>query len=398
VSENCKDLILGMSALHRGFVTTAQLRDALVEHARGMSQGGRAARSLGVVLISEGHLSPQQLATLMDELPEVAEQPPVRIACPPAAPAIQELAAVPQVFGKYRLGRELGRGNMGVVLEAYDTILRRPVALKRPFGQANGRVPNRLDEERFFAEAGLALLIPRHPGLVQVLEAGRIDNQCYLAMELIEGRLMADWRKTATLRQQISVLQEVALAIDHAHQHGVIHRDLKPGNILIRPDGRAVVTDFGVAKSMNPDHRVSLTPAGFTIGSPGYMSPEQARGLKSVDRTTDVYSLGVMLYEVLTGRRPFEGRSAVEILIRMTHDPLRRPSEIMRAGLNPLLYQQLEGVCMRALAREPWNRHPTARDFAEDLERFKTKEGVGSSVFGKSTSDLVTAGIGTNSL
>jgi len=375
MSEDNADLILGMKALQKGFVNSVQLREALVVHARGAGQDGRPARSLGVILMSEGYLSPEQLALLMAELPTAQKPAPKPALEQPLPPVMIQDSATPSTsFGKYELGPELGRGSMGVVLEAYDTVLRRDVALKRPFCGAHGRPPNRLEEERFFAEAGLAMLVPRHPGLVEVIEAGRIGGQCYIAMELIEGRPMSEWRKTVTIRQEISVLLDVAYAIHHAHEHGVIHRDLKPGNILIRPNGRPVITDFGVAKSMNPDTRVSLTPAGYTIGSPGYMSPEQARGLKHIDRTTDVYSLGVMLYEMLTGRRPFEGRSAIEILVRMTHDPIRRPSEIMRAGLNPLLYEKLEAVCLRSLGREPWNRYPTAKDFAEDLERLTPGE------------------------
>jgi serine/threonine-protein kinase len=367
--ENGGDLILGMKILQRGWITSAQLRAALVEHARGMGVGGRAARSLGVILMSEGFVSPEQLASLMGETPAPQLAPPT----PPPIDTdrLVKLFDAPHAalrFGKYTLKREIGRGSMGLVFEAVDTLLGRTMALKRPFSLSGGRAPNRLEEERFFVEAGLASLIPKHPGLVEVFEAGRIDGQCYLAMEYIEGRPMSEWRKAGTLQQEISVIGEVARAVHHAHEHGVIHRDLKPENIMIRPNGHAVVTDFGVAKSAMAQKQISLTPVGFTVGSPGYMSPEQARGLKHVDRTTDVYSLGVMLYETLTGRRPFQGRSAMEILIRMVHDPIRRPSEIMRAGLNPLLYQELESVCLKALAREPRHRYQTAKDFADDLE------------------------------
>ncbi len=217
-------------------------------------------------------------------------------------------------------------------------------------------------------EASVAALLPKHPHLVEVLEAGKIDGQCYIAMELVDGCTMSEWRKTSTLRGELDVLLQVAAGIHHAHEYGVIHRDLKPHNVMIRGDGRAVVMDFGLAKTTAIPRSVSLTPAGFMVGSPAYMSPEQARCLKNIDRRTDIYSLGVMLYQALTGRKPFEGRSSLEMLMRMVQDPVRRPSEIMRAGLNPVLYQELENVCLKALQREPRDRHPTAKAFGDELD------------------------------
>jgi len=357
------DMTLGMKALERGFLTSAELRDALVEHARARDAG--SVRSFALFLLCGGYLTAEELASL--EAARSSDPSPERRApAPPPLPVLPDSG--PERFGKFELRRLLGRGSMGVVVEAFDTALGRRVALKRPFGQFGGKAPNRLDEERFFAEAGLSALIPRHPGIVQVYEAGRIQGQCYLAMELIEGRSLSDWKKSATFAQELSVLIETARAVHHAHEHSVIHRDLKPANIMIRPSGRAVVTDFGVAKCATPGQSISLTPAGFTIGTPGYMSPEQAQGRKHVDRTTDIYSLGVMLYEALTGRKPFEGRSAMDVLLRMMVEPVRRPSTNLRAGLNPGLLLALDSVCLRALAREPWNRFPTAAAFAGALE------------------------------
>ena len=126
--------------------------------------------------------------------------------------------------------------------------------------------------------------------------------------------------------------------------------------------------DFGLAKSTQWAGAISLTPLGYIVGSPGYMSPEQANSVRNVDRRTDVYSLGVMLYMALTGRKPFEGRTAMEILLKMDQDPVRRPTEIMRAGLNPILYQDLESVCMKALQRYPRDRHATAKRFSDALK------------------------------
>jgi serine/threonine-protein kinase len=190
---------------------------------------------------------------------------------------------------------------------------------------------------------------------------------------------MADWRLKSTLQQELDALLQVAAGVHHAHEYGVIHRDLKPANVMMRADGRAVVTDFGLAKAAGPEN-ISLTPYGIMIGSPGYMSPEQARCLKTIDRRTDIYSLGVMLFQALTGRKPFEGRTVMEILLRMTRDPVPRPTECMRSGLNPLLYQELEKVCLKALQKNPFDRHPTAQAFAEDLSRARLGTTVAASL------------------
>jgi len=340
-----------------------RLQEAIVEHARRLEQTGTSSPSFTFLLLSRGYLSADQLATLQED-----DQAPIAPACqePPAPASPPAIPDQSRTFGKYTIVRELGRGSMGEVIEGLDPTLGRRVAIKRPFLRSRGSAATPKDEERFLREAEVAVMLPRHPYLVEVYEAGRIEGQCYIAMEVVDGLAMSEWRKTATLSQELDAILQVAAGIHHAHQYGVIHRDLKPGNVMIRTDGRAVVTDFGVAKS-SVSEQVSLTPFGIMIGSPGYMSPEQARCLKTVDRRTDIYSLGVMLYQSLTGRKPFEGRSAMEILLRMVQEPVRRPTEIMRAGLNPLLYQELEKVCLKALQKNPRDRHDSAKAFADEL-------------------------------
>jgi serine/threonine-protein kinase len=360
-SEN-HPLQIGKKALALKILTSAQLQQAIVDYTRRMEQNRASGPSFDFFLLSRGYVSPEQLALLHDE-PAI----PVATASKKPEPAPAPAAASTGAFGKYIITGELGRGGMGEVVEALDPTLGRRVAIKRPFIKSRFTA-SPMEQERFLREAQLAVALPRHPHLVQVYESGRIDGQCYIAMELVNGRTMAEWRKTAPFRQEMEVLRQVAEGVHHAHEHGIIHRDLKPANIMIRTDGRAVVTDFGLAKSDAPGH-LSLTPIGFMVGSPGYMSPEQARCLKSIDRRTDVYSLGVMVYEALTGRKPFEGRSAMEILLRMVQDTVRRPTEILRGGLNPVLYEELENVCLKALDKDAYRRHPTAKAFADDLTR-----------------------------
>jgi hypothetical protein len=276
-------------------------------------------------------------------------------------------------LGKYKILRELGRGAMGIVYEALDTDLERRVALKMlrvdPCATP-GEVQE--DEERFLREARVGAGLRKHPNLVGVYEAGIIDDRRYIAMELVEGRPMSLWRISAspTRKEQIILLRDVALAVHHAHDQGVIHRDLKPENILVDPQGRPHVTDLGVSKRTGSDGNLSLSLAGTIVGTPSYMSPEQAQGEKNIDRRTDIYSLGVILYEILTGRPPFGGPSAVQILMKVVQNPVPPPSSITKVDVG------LENICLKALAKLPRARYGTARGFADDLSRWLAGEEV----------------------
>jgi len=366
MTANPHDLRVGMRALDKGFIRPGDLQRAIVEHTRHLQQTGPAGPSFDFFLLSRGYLTPEHLAQVVsDDAKPAAPAPAVKA----PAPKTETPAPRPCTFGKYSILRELGRGAMGEVVEAIDLTDGRRVAVKRPFCRRGGRAVTAQDEERFLREAKLLLSLPRHPNLVEIYESGKQDGQCYIAMEVVDGRTMSEWRKTATLRQELDVLMQVAAGVDHAHRHGVLHRDLKPSNIIVRPKGQAVVMDFGLAKAVGANRDLSLTPGGVMVGSPGYMSPEQARCLKTVDRRADVYSLGVMLYQALTNRKPFEGRTALELMMKMFQDPIRRPTEIMRPGLNPGLYQGLETVCLRALQRYPEDRTPTVKAFADEMRR-----------------------------
>lgn len=365
MSENSQDLRVGMRALDKGFIRPGDLQRAIVEHTRHLKQTGPAGPSFDFFLLSRGYLTPEHLAQVVaDDAPKAA------IAVAPA-PKSERTPTTTRgwTLGKYSILRELGRGAMGEVVEAIDLTDGRRVAVKRPFSRRGSRPVTPQDEERFLREAKLLMSLPRHPNLVEVYESGRLDGQCYIAMEVVDGRSMSEWRRTATLRQEVEALLQVATGVDHAHRHGILHRDLKPSNIMIRPQGQAVVMDFGLAKAVGPNRDLSLTPGGVMVGSPGYMSPEQVRCLKTVDGRADVYSLGVMLYQALTNRKPFEGRTPLEVMMRMFQDPIRRPTEIMRGGVNPRLYQGLEDVCLRALQRYPEDRTPTVKAFADELRR-----------------------------
>ncbi|HEX7899244.1 MAG TPA: serine/threonine-protein kinase [Planctomycetota bacterium] len=275
------------------------------------------------------------------------------------------MTSKPEFLGKYQIQRELGRGGMAIVYEAVDTALGRRVAVKllHPRPEA-GPEQARINEERFLREARLCAALPKHAHVVGVHDAASDGDRRYIVMELVDGRPFSDWRREEKppLPKQVEVLRDVALAVHHAHEHGVVHRDLKPANILVDAGGRPHVTDFGLAK-FDAGGGVSLTADGLTVGTPGYMSPEQAQGLKSVDRRSDVYSLGVLLYEMIAGQTPYQGESAISILTQVIRDPMKPPSSVL-ASIDPTL----EKICLKAVAKNVAHRYPTAKAFAEDLQ------------------------------
>jgi tRNA A-37 threonylcarbamoyl transferase component Bud32 len=342
---------LGKLAVDRGYLSLSQLREGLAEQSR-ESLGGGEAPLLGFVLVTKGYLTENQLQSLLD-----------------AQGAL--LGSGTHIFGKYRLMKELGRGGMGVVHEAIDTALDRRVALKMliPVSHRDAQTAAR-DEERFLREAKVSANLPRHPGIVGVYEAGAIDGRRFIAMELIEGREMSVWRKErgVSLRLQVALLREVALTVHEAHRKGIVHRDLKPANVLVDAAGRPHVTDFGLAKAVRESMDASLTMSGRVVGTPAYMSPEQGRGDRKVDARTDVYSLGVMLYEILTNRLPFVGDSPVEILLKKASQEAASPSSVARSWVQKTAGKSLDNICMKAMAKEPEERYRTARELAADLE------------------------------
>jgi serine/threonine protein kinase len=326
---------------------------------------------------------------------------------PSDAPADRPAPTLPS---DYEIVRELGRGGMGVVYLARQKSLGRDVAVKvlRPGEATFGRVVKRfLEEARHLARL-------RHPNIVSIHEIGQADNEPYFTMDYVNGEPLsrilarsarskspteepiataetesyANVAHSATARsstvvagglksakrlsptQALAILKQAAAAVQHAHEHGIIHRDLKPGNVLIDASGHAYVTDFGLACDLAQSSK--LTRSGQVMGTPAYMSPEQARGQKElIGEATDVHALGVILYEMLTGQLPYGNDAPASVIVRLLTDEPIPPRRIDRR-----IPRDLETICLKAMAKTPERRYASVRAFLEDIRRFESGESV----------------------
>jgi eukaryotic-like serine/threonine-protein kinase len=265
-------------------------------------------------------------------------------------------------FGDYEVQEELGRGGMGVVYKARQVSLNRPVALKMI---KTGILADLAELLRFQNEAEAVALLD-HPGIVPVYEVGEHDGQRYFSMKLIEGgnlaELLASFKDNP--KAAATVLVEAAEAVHHAHMRGILHRDLKPANILIDAEGRPHVTDFGLAKRVEGD--TELTASGAIMGTPAYMSPEQANGRRgSITTATDVYGLGAIFYTLLTGQAPFGGDGVIATLDAVRTRPPESPGKL---GVH--VPSDLETICLKCLEKDPRRRYASAHELAADLNNW----------------------------
>jgi serine/threonine protein kinase len=270
--------------------------------------------------------------------------------------------------GPYRLGRVLGRGADGVLYEAEHLEQGRKVAIKVLDPNAVEQGPISRQDALFAREAMILAKLPRHPGIIGVLDAGIVDSLPYIVTEYVDGQSFAEWMRVrrSDVRGMVRVLRDVALAVHHAHENGILHRNLKPSNVLVDGAGHASVTDFGKAKKLDHHGNSTYLFKGGVVGTPSYMSPEQAGG-KDLDRRSDVFSLGAMLYEILTGRPPFVGRSSVADLVAVIRGVVVPPSEASPEWAAWSGDKSIETICMTALAKTPEGRPATALALAEQL-------------------------------
>jgi len=275
--------------------------------------------------------------------------------------------ALPRSFGDFYLLSELGRGGMGVVYKAKQQSLNRIVALKMV---REAHLASESDRARFRTEAESAARL-QHSNIVGVHEVGTSEGQAYLSMEYVEGRTLTQ-RIVAEgplpPRDAAKFAAILARALQHAHEQGVLHRDLKPSNILLDvASGEPKIADFGLAKLI--DRVQSLTLSGAIVGTPSYMAPEQATNRREVNATADVYSLGAILYEMLTGRPPFQSSNPVDTLLMVLEQEPVRPRD-----LNASVDRDLELICMKCLQKPMALRYKTASALAEDLEAYAAGE------------------------
>ena len=269
-------------------------------------------------------------------------------------------------LGRFEIASVLGQGAMGVVYLANDPEIERPVAIKTVRPEAMRGESAAEIEARFLKEAKLAGRL-QHPSIVTIYDVGRDRDVCFIAMEYVDGKPLTRYLSAADtlpLAGKIGIIRQVADALAHAHERGVLHRDIKPGNILIAKDGRVKVTDFGIGK-FTAAATSDLTRTGQMIGSPAYMSPEQIRGEK-VDSRSDLFSLGVVLYELLTGVRPFPGDSITTLVYQILHTEPRDPREL-KADLPASTREVM--ACL--LAKQPAKRPAGAREFVRELKRIE---------------------------
>ncbi len=268
------------------------------------------------------------------------------------------------VDGRYTVLQRIGSGGMADVWLADDTHLQRRVALKVLHARFT---QDREFVERFRREAEAAAGL-QHPNVVAVFDRGEVDGTYYIAMQYLEGRTLKELIEAGlTSEQAVGLIRQVLEGARFAHRHGVVHRDLKPQNVIVDAEGKATVTDFGIARAGVSE----ITQAGSVMGTPHYLSPEQAQGF-DVTAVSDLYSIGVMLYEALTGRVPFEGESAVAVAMKQVSQAPQRPSSI-----NPQVSPALDAVVMRALEKEPGQRFQSADAFIAALDAALKEPGGG---------------------
>ena len=266
--------------------------------------------------------------------------------------------------GRYRLEREIGRGGMAIVWLAQDLKLSREVAVKVLLGE----LAFAMGPERFRREIDVVSRLS-HPNVLPIDDYGEFEGQMYYVMPFITGETIhkrLERERQLNVQDAVKIAFQVASALDYAHRQGIVHRDIKPENILLQ-DGEALVADFGIARAITEGGGAKLTSTGVTLGTPTYMSPEQAMADPGIDGRSDIYSLGCVLYEMLAGQPPFSGPTAQAIIAR--HQLDEAPSLSIVRGTIP---EAVEDVVMQALAKLPADRYANAGEMAEELRNILT--------------------------
>jgi hypothetical protein len=315
---------------------------------------------------SQAGISEAAEAVTMAHAPVEGERPMLAATADmqPTAPASESaIPATLRYFGDYELVAELARGGMGVVYKARQVTLNRTVAVKMILA---GQLASAQEVARFQLEAEAVANLD-HPNILPIYEVGQHEGQQYFSMKLVDGGSLAQ-QAPASTEARVDIMVKVARAVHHAHQSQVLHRDLKPGNVLLDRDGTPFVTDFGLAKRTGDS---GLTQSGAIVGTPSYMAPEQARADKTLTTACDVYSLGAILYELLTGKPPFRGATPLDTVLQVLEQDPVAPSQ-----LRPNVDRDLATIALMCLRKEPVRRYESAAALAADLERWQRREPV----------------------
>ncbi len=329
------------------------------------------------IIVAKGYLSSEQMATIcqkiqeMMQVPETMEallktqnapanrSPEKNLTASPISSSLVSHLEVGQMFAHYKLEKELGRGGMGVVFQAYDTKLDRMVALKLIL---SGEQVNEYQVKRFMREARATAKLD-HPYIINVYEVGE-KPQNYFTMEYIEGSNLSSLIKSGKLdyKKMATIFKKCSEGLQCAHENNIVHRDIKPANIMLTKKHEPRIMDFGLVKVEGAEEKLSMT--GGMMGTPAYMPPEQADG-RNVDRRTDIYALGASLYEALTGRPPFQGSSYLNILRQVYSEEPLSPRM-----LNPDIPLDLEAICLKCLEKKANKRYVSAKTLAQDFQNF----------------------------
>src|SRR5215831_4796323 len=274
-----------------------------------------------------------------------------------------------QKIGRYEIVEELGRGAMGVVYKAYDPVIGRFVAIKTVrLGDFYNNYQMEELKSRLVREAQSAGGLS-HPSIITIFDVGEEDDLAYIAMELVDGVSLETLLGSKQLLEEATILhvaRQVADALGYANEHGIVHRDIKPANIMLTKDGRVKVADFGIAKVASS----KITQTGMLLGSPSYMAPEHFLG-QLLDGRSDIFALGIVLYELITGQLPFPGENLGTLSYKVVHEDVLPPRR-----LKPTLSEALEGVVLRALARDPARRFQSAAELRTALDGILGKVGA----------------------
>src|SRR5256885_8563291 len=267
--------------------------------------------------------------------------------------------------GRYEIVGELGRGAMGVVYKAVDPVIGRAVAVKTIRLSEEGTGLSRPELlARFQTEARAAGLLT-HPNMVVVFDAGEEDGLYYITMELVEGKslqALLDGGHAFPLPRTLRIMEQTCSALQFAHERSVVHRDIKPATLMLTADDTVKVTDFGTAKILQFG---TVQQTAHVMGTPSYMSPEQVKG-RVVDGRSDIFSLGVLLYEMVTGEKPFPGQNITTVIYKIVNEEPVPPRQI-----DPSIHAGLSAVVMKALAKDPDNRYQSCREMLEDLRNYR---------------------------